>query len=96
MFSRVFVFRDIIALYQVLADAGMRRSEAAALVWFTYDGRFGDWACLDYLSAPTRHFSRWCAGMDFQTRPNIFGRCFHRPVGCFFLRRCAPRRNSVA
>ena len=33
MFGRVFVFRDMIALYQVLADAGMRRSEAAALVW---------------------------------------------------------------
>ena len=33
MFGRVFVFRDMIALYQVLADAGLRRSEAATLVW---------------------------------------------------------------
>ena len=33
MFGRVFVFRDMIALYQVLADAGMRLSEVASLVW---------------------------------------------------------------
>ena len=33
MLSRVFVFGDMIAQYQVLADAGLRRSEAAALVW---------------------------------------------------------------
>ena len=33
MLSHVFVFRDMIALYQVLADAGLRLSEAASLVW---------------------------------------------------------------
>ncbi len=30
MFSRVFVFGDMIALYQVLADAGLRRSKTDA------------------------------------------------------------------
>ena len=33
MLSRAFVLGDMIALYQVLADAGRPLSEAASLVW---------------------------------------------------------------